>query len=285
MSADADIVDEFHCDDLNAENDGNMNSITQAASNINNNVAVAVEDNNNESEEENINNEAEEENINIPSTSQDNTKERNRKSKAKKKEESEQKKEEKRETFRNALKDLHEDKFKSINKCAQAHGVPASTLRDLLRSGQDYKGPGRTLTIFTEEEEKKIVKYIRHQCKYGFGLSFFELQRVIEELSEGLKAANPKRKFPASWDKFMPEKHFVYNFAKRHLLTIRSTMELNKARSIVSQEDLELWQSDTEGGLVFNPETAECWSDARRLVNQVIFQTIFLVVSVIVFLF
>ena len=66
MSADADIVDEFHCDDLNAENDGNMNSITQAASNINNNVAIAVEDNNNvdksinnESEEENINNEAE----------------------------------------------------------------------------------------------------------------------------------------------------------------------------------------------------------------------------------
>ena len=146
----------------------------------------------------------------------------------------------------------------------------------MFRSGQDYKGPGQRVTVFTEEEEKKIVTYIRHQCKYGFGLSFFKLVRVIEELAEGLKAANPKRKFPESWDKFLPEKYFVYNFAKRHLLTIRNTMELNKARSIVSEEDLGLWQRDTKGGLVFNPDTAECWSDARRLVNQVNFQIIIL---------
>ena len=28
-------------------------------------------------------------------------------------------------------------------------------------SGQEYKGPGRTLTVFTEDEEMKIAKYIR----------------------------------------------------------------------------------------------------------------------------
>ena len=94
--------------------------------------------------------------------------------------------------------------------------------------------------------------------------------RVIEELAEGLNAA----KFPESWDRFLPEKYFVYNFAKRHLLTLRSTMELNKARSILSPEDLELWQLDTEGGLVFQPDTAECWTDGRRVKNQVKFQRI-----------
>ena len=114
------------------------------------------------------------------------------------------------------------------------------------------------------------MTYIRHQVKFGFGLSFFELMRVIEELAEGLNAA----KFQESWDRFLPEKYFVYHFAKRHLLTLRSTMELNKARSILSPEDLELWQLDTEGGLVFQPDTAECWTDGRRVKNQVKFQRI-----------
>ena len=142
------------------------------------------------------------------------------------------------------------------------------------------------MTILTEEEEKKIVTYIRHQCKFGFGLSFFELRRVIQELAEGLKAANPKRKFPEAWDKFLPEQWFVYNFARRHLLRIHSTMELNRARSIITREDLELWQSDTEGGLVFHPDFAECWTDRRRILNQVNSKIIlFLVVSVIKFIF
>ena len=288
----ANIEDEFHCDD-DVDNNNSINNDLDKSFNINqdtsinNNVdkslsnlneAIEEENMNNQVEEENMNNQVEEDIINnqieeenINNNMDENTKKRNRMSKAKKKEENDQKKEEKRETFKKAIKDLRERKFKSINKCAQAHGVPSSTLRDLYRSGQDYQGPGRRVTIFTEEEEKKIVNYIRHQCKYGFGLSFFELRRVIEELAEGLKAANPKRKFPESWEELLPEKYFVYNFAKRHLLTIRSTMELNRARSIVTREDLELWQSDTEGGLVNHPDTAECWTDPRRIINQVTF--------------
>ena len=53
------------------------------------------------------------------------------------------------------------------------------------------------------------------------------------------------------------------------LLTLQGTMELNKARRIITREDLELWQSDTEGGLLFYPEFAECWKDPRRTFNQV----------------
>ena len=125
------------------------------------------------------------------------------------------------------------------------------------------------MTVFSEDEEKKIADYIRHQSKYGFGLSFFELQRTVQELAEGLGSANPARVFPESWSKFLPEKHFVYNFARRHLLTLRSTMELNQARSMVSEEYLGLTQKDTEGGLVNHPDTAKCWDDPRIIFNQV----------------
>ena len=218
----------------------------------------------------NNNNVAEEENLNIPAPDQGGGKSKqHRKSKAQKREDREKLKEEKRKKFRNALDELREGKWKSDAGCAKAHGLSARTLLHLHTTGQDYKGAGRTLTIFTEDEEKKIASYIRHQCKYGFGLSFFELQRTIQELAEGLQKANPKRKFPEAWSEFLPDRWFVYNFATRHLLTLRSTMELNKARSIVTREDLELWQSDTEGGLVFHPDFAECWKDPRRIFNQV----------------
>ena len=53
------------------------------------------------------------------------------------------------------------------------------------------------------------------------------------------------------------------------LLTLQGTMELNKARRIITREDLELWRSDTEGGLLLYPEFAECWKDPRRTFNQV----------------
>ena len=46
-------------------------------------------------------------------------------------------------------------------------------------------------------------------------------------------------------------------------------MELNNAQSIVNEEDLGLWQKDTEGGLVNHPDTAKCWEDPRTIFNQV----------------
>ena len=218
----------------------------------------------------NNNNETEEENHNIPDTNQgEGGSKRHRKSKAQKREDRERLKAEKRQKFRKALDELREGKWKSVAGCAKAHGLVARTLLKLHTTGQDYKGAGRKLTVFTEDEENKISSYVRHQCKYGFGLSFFELQRTIQELAEGLSVANRTRKFPEAWSKFLPDKWFVYNFATRHLLTLRSTMELNKARSIVTRQDLELWQSDTEGGLVFHPDFAECWKDPRRIFNQV----------------
>lgn len=71
--------------------------------------------------------------------------------------------------------------------------------------------------------------------------------------------------FPEAWSEFLPDRWFafVYNFA------IQGTMELNKARRIITREDLELWQSDTEGGLLFYPKFAECWKDPWRTFNQV----------------
>ena len=144
------IADEFHSDGVEESDNNNVDE------SINNNVNESIDNIVNES----INNNVDEpiNNIEVRDEGDDdverNPMSMNRKSKAKRKEEKEQKKEEKKDTFRKALKDLKDGKFTSINSCAKAHGVPASTLGDLHRhrSGQEYKGPGRRVTVFTEDE-------------------------------------------------------------------------------------------------------------------------------------
>ena len=263
------IEDEFYTDGDDTEGQSSTVVIINQES-LDNQNPNGQDVNMNSADDDTIRNNNSEENQNIPAPIQgEGTSRRQQKSKQQKKEEKEQLKEEKKLKFRKALDELRDGKWTSINRCAKAHGLAARTLHTLYTTGQEYKGPGRTLTVFTEEEEMKVATYVTHQSKFGFGLSFFELQRTIQELAEGLSAANPNRKFPEAWSTFLPEKWFVYNFAKRHLLTLRATMELNKARSIVSTEDMELWQSDTERGLVFHPDTANCWKDSRQLFNQV----------------
>ena len=39
--------------------------------------------------------------------------------------------------------------------------------------------------------------------------------------------------------------------------------------NILPIDDIELWQSDTERGLVFHPDTANCWKESRQIVNKV----------------
>ena len=68
-----------------------------------------------------------------------------------------------------------------------------------------------------------------------------------------------------------PPRDFAYNFAKRNVLFIRSTMELSKARSILTVKDLEIWHKYTEDGLVvFNPKFRECFLDGsgKRILNM-----------------
>ena len=45
-------------------------------------------------------------------------------------------------------------------------------------------------------------------------------------------------------------------------------MEISKGRQILTSQDLDLWQQDTEAYLLSNPILAECFMDPTRLFNQ-----------------
>ena len=79
------------------------------------------------------------------------------------------------------------------------------------------------------------------------------------------------RRLGARCGQFSAPRDFAYSFAKRNVLSIRSTMELSKARSILTVKDLEIWHKYTEDGLVvFNPKFRECFLDGsgKRILNM-----------------
>ena len=86
-----------------------------------------------------------------------------------------------------------------------------------------------------------------------------------------LCASNPDKVSGWEEDNHLPPRDFAYNFAKRNVLSIRSTMELSKARSILTVKDLEIWHKYTEDGMVvFNPKFRECFLDGsgKRILNM-----------------
>ena len=100
---------------------------------------------------------------------------------------------------------------------------------------------------------------------FSCNLCFQQARSVLQNLQ------NPDKVSGWEEDNHLPPRDFAYNFAKRNVLFIRSTMELSKARSILTVKDLEIWHKYTEDGLVvFNPKFRECFLDGsgKRILNM-----------------
>ena len=189
-------------------------------------------------------------------------------SKRKRKKEIQDGKEERSKQYDAALQDYENNPGISFWACAKKHKVNNNTLKKLFESGNRFKGSGKELTVLTKEEEKKLCEHIVHLLKLGYSLTFPELRCLIQEALIRLCQANPDRTSPWEEENHLPTGNFVYAFAARHNLVLRSTMELSKARSMLSLETLLSWFRDTAGALVNHPDFEDCWSDARRILNQ-----------------
>ena len=174
--------------------------------------------------------------------------------------------EERGKQYEVALQDYHSNPGLSFCACAKKHNVNKSTLMRLVKSGETFKGSGKVLTVLSKEEETKMCNFIIRKLKLGYSLTFHELRYLIQEALIRLCQANPKRTSP--WKNHFPDGNFVYNMAERNNLVLRSTMELTKARSMLSLEGLMKWYEDTLMALVNHPDYAECWKDPRRILNQ-----------------
>ena len=171
---------------------------------------------------------------------------RRRQSKHQKRLENRIKREEKKELYSAALEDMKNNVFKSQNSCAKHYGINQSTLSKMIANGTEFVPQGGKLTEFTWEEEVRISQHITRMLELGFGLTIAELSPLFQEAMTSLLEADRNR--TTKWEHNMPPYSFVYNFTRRHDLTLRNSMEISKARSIISPESLQLWQRDTEKG-------------------------------------
>ena len=124
--------------------------------------------------------------------------------------------------------------FPSVTACAKHFEVCHTTLGYLVKSGREFTGSGRQSSVFTEEEEEKIVKLVKDRLSLGCGMDFKQLCLLIQELINALNTSNPDREFPSSWEGNFPNESFVRRFIRRYNLVLRRTMNLSTARAMLN---------------------------------------------------
>ena len=122
--------------------------------------------------------------------------------------------------------------------------------------------------MFTDDEEKRIVKFVTDRVNLGVGVDFHQLSCVLQELLLELSKGDKERHIPASWVKCYPESTFVRRFAERNNISLRRTMALSHARACLTVYDLKLWFSNIRERFFENPDFSEVWKNPRRIFNQ-----------------
>ena len=187
-----------------------------------------------------------------PQTTNENAPRKRRKSKSKYQKQAENriKKEERKQLYAAAIEDLKNDNYTSLRSCARAYGLNHSMLSRMINHGAQFGSQGKKLTEFTWPEEVRIAEHITEMLRLGFGLTIAELLPLFQEAMTSLLEADKNR--TTTWVNNMPPYCFVWNYTQRHNLVLRSSMEITKARSVITPESLKLWQRDTEIGKFVN---------------------------------
>ena len=174
----------------------------------------------------------------------------------------------KRQIYDKACQQFQEGKFPSIFQASKHYGLAYTSLYRYLVNGDEFKGKGRRSEVLTNEEEQKIVDHITYRQRIGSGMTYLQLQLLIQEVLVAVTSSNPERTSPYVDKGHFPNRNFAYRFAKRHNLALRATMEISKGRQILSVDDLVAWQKDTEAGLIDKEEFKDCFKDPSRVFNQ-----------------
>ena len=164
----------------------------------------------------------------------------------------------------------------TVRAAAANYNLSKSTLHDFIKKGdkkrfQAFKG--YISKVLSKDEEELVKGLAKKRADLGCGLSYGQLQTVLQEVLQRLTKRDSTRTSGYEESNHLPNMSYVYRLCKRVNLVLRSTMEITKGRAIVSQEDIEAWQEDVEK-IMKKPGVLECFSDPRRIFNQVCINSI-----------
>ena len=169
--------------------------------------------------------------------------------------------------YKKACDEYQQGKFKSIREASKHYNLSYSCLHRYLVHGDEFGGQGRKSQVLTEEEEQKIVDHVIYRQKIGCGMTYYQLQLLIQEVLVAV-TSNPLRTSPYADKGHFPHIGFARRLADRNNLTLRATMEISKGRQINGVDELVSWQMETEAGLVNLEKFKDCFKDGSRIFNQ-----------------
>lgn len=76
------------------------------------------------------------------------------------------------------------NKGKSVNFASKHFGIPRTTLRDRLKTGNTVRSQMGRKTIFSQEQEQSIANHVLLMAKMFYGITPIELRRVAYEFAE-----------------------------------------------------------------------------------------------------
>ena len=167
-----------------------------------------------------------------------------------------------------AVKAFHAGKFKSLRKCATFYGVSTSKLHRMIVHSENFTGGTKKSKVFSYKEEKLIIDHVIRRQEIGCGVTWYQLQLLLQEVLQKLGNSNPDRVNIYEDQGYLPNMPFVRRFASRNNLALRMSLEISKGRQICSVSDLENWQADTQKYLLDNPRLADIFSNPSRMFNQ-----------------
>jgi len=120
---------------------------------------------------------------------------------------------EKRRKFRMAVEAIARGECKTISSAAKKSGVNKGTLQKVLESGQKFQGSGKSLRVFTREEEKIITERILTKSDGGKNLSMEIVSDILNEELSVMSINHPEKTLPNSALRCLK-----YNFCRRNNL-------------------------------------------------------------------
>ena len=160
----------------------------------------------------------------------------------------------------------------SYAQAADTFGVPKSTLFDFLKTDpakpfRPFKG--RRSIVFTLLEEVKLCNFVKLRARIGYGLTYEQFQKLMQEVLLCLVREDPSRVTGYEDSGLLPPMCFVYRFAYRRKLVLRTTMETCTKRAAITPKEIDTWFREVEERVMSKPELVECLRDPRRKLSVV----------------
>ncbi|KAJ8046390.1 Jerky protein-like-like [Holothuria leucospilota] len=151
-----------------------------------------------------------------------------------------------------------------VKAASREYSIPKTTLLDKLSGRRPIISTQGPPPVLSSEEELKLVRWILHMSKIGYGQTRHELCATVKAILDDDRRPNP-------FKNNLPGPHWVRAFLRRHPEVSERTGEaLGMERAVVTPEKVDNWFDEFHSYMTETDEVeegAEILNDPTRIFN------------------